>query len=119
MHFLLIYTLVDDYIEKRPQFRAEHLSLAKSAAERGELLLGGALADPPDMAILLFTGDSLFPGGPGKTQNPEDFTTLMDDLEERVFAVYADHALVLPGHGDNTTLGAERPQLPQWRARGW
>ena len=45
MHFLLTYTLVDDYIEKRPQFRAEHLSLAKSAAERGELLLGGALAD--------------------------------------------------------------------------
>ncbi|QFG68752.1 MBL fold metallo-hydrolase [Ornithinimicrobium pratense] len=70
-------------------------------------------------STLLFTGDSLFPGGPGKTQTPEDFSTLMGDLEERVFAVYADHAVVLPGHGDNTTLGAERGQLPQWRARGW
>lgn len=68
---------------------------------------------------LLFTGDSLFPGGPGKTGSPEDFTRLMDDLQERVFAPYADHAVVLPGHGDNTTLGAERPQFGTWRSRGW
>ena len=68
---------------------------------------------------LLFTGDSLFPGGPGKTSGPGDFTSLMDDLEGRVFAVFDDDALVLPGHGDNTTLGAERPSLRQWRERGW
>lgn len=68
---------------------------------------------------LLFTGDSLFPGGPGKTGSPADFTLLMDDLESRVFAVFDDDALVLPGHGDNTTLGAERPALTQWRDRGW
>lgn len=43
----------------------------------------------------------------------------MDDLEERVFDLHADHAIVLPGHGDNTTLGAERPHLAAWRARGW
>src|SRR5690606_28927297 len=68
---------------------------------------------------VLFTGDSLFPGGPGRTTSPEAFTSLMDDLQARVFDVYDDDALVLPGHGDNTTLGAERPQLGEWRARGW
>ncbi|WP_238335612.1 MBL fold metallo-hydrolase [Serinicoccus kebangsaanensis] len=68
---------------------------------------------------LLFTGDSLFPGGPGKTATPADFTSLMDDLEQRVFAAFSDDALVLPGHGDNSTLGAERPSLGQWRERGW
>lgn len=79
-----------------------------------------ALSTAGDQAsTLLFTGDSLFPGGPGKTSTPADFTSLMDDLEERVFDLYDDHALVLPGHGDNTTLGAERPQLSSWRARGW
>jgi len=67
----------------------------------------------------LFTGDSLFPGGPGKTGSPEDFATLMDDLETKVFARFDDATLVHPGHGDDTTLGAERPHLAQWRARGW
>ncbi|ANS77634.1 metallo-beta-lactamase superfamily protein [Serinicoccus hydrothermalis] len=68
---------------------------------------------------LLFTGDSLFPGGPGRTTGAQDFTSLMDDLENRVFAVFDDDAVVLPGHGDNTTLGAERPSLGEWRERGW
>ncbi len=67
----------------------------------------------------LFTGDSLFPGGPGKTDGPENFTSLMDDLEERVFGVLHDATRVYPGHGDDTTIGAERPHLAQWRARGW
>ncbi len=67
----------------------------------------------------LFTGDSLFPGGPGKTSDPQAFTSLMDDLEERVFGVLSDATWVYPGHGDDTTLGAERPHLPQWRDRGW
>ncbi len=67
----------------------------------------------------LFTGDSLFPGGPGKTDGPDNFTSLMDDLEERVFGVLHDSTWVYPGHGDDTTLGAERSQLAQWRARGW
>jgi len=55
-HFLLTYTLAPDYLERRPQFRAEHLALAQSAAGRGELLLGGAL-DPPEEAMLLFAGE--------------------------------------------------------------
>ncbi len=67
----------------------------------------------------LFTGDSLFPGGPGKTQDEAAFTSLMDDLETRVFGVYPDNTVVHPGHGDSTTLGAERPHLADWRARGW
>ena len=67
----------------------------------------------------LFTGDSLFPGGPGKTWSPEDFVSLMDDLEAKVFARYDDDTVVHPGHGDGTTLGAERPHLAEWRARGW
>jgi len=67
----------------------------------------------------LITGDSLFPGGPGRTRSPGDFASLMDDLEERVFGVLPDETWVYPGHGDDTTLGAERPSLPEWRARGW
>ena len=67
----------------------------------------------------LFSGDSLFPGGPGRTGTPEDFASLMDDLTERVFDRLGDDTWVYPGHGDDTTLGAERPHLAQWRARGW
>lgn len=66
-----------------------------------------------------FTGDSLFPGGPGRTTSPEDFTSLMDDLEERIFGPLPDQTWIYPGHGRDSTLGVERPQIPQWRARGW
>jgi len=69
--------------------------------------------------VHLFTGDSLFPGGVGRTTSPEAFISLLDDVEERLFAVYPDDTVVWPGHGEPTTLGAERPQLAQWRARGW
>lgn len=67
----------------------------------------------------LFTGDSLFPGGVGRTTAPADFTSLIDDVEQRVFDVLPDDTWVYPGHGDDTTLGAERPHLADWRARGW
>ncbi|MDQ2845897.1 MAG: MBL fold metallo-hydrolase [Actinomycetota bacterium] len=73
----------------------------------------------PTGSAHLFTGDSLFPGGPGKTGSPEDFSSLMDDLQQRVFDVLPDDTWVYPGHGDDTTLGAERPQLAEWRKRGW
>lgn len=72
-----------------------------------------------DGSTHVFTGDSLFPGGPGKTWSPEDFTSLVDDLESRVFGVLPDDTWVYPGHGADTTLGAERPSLPEWRSRGW
>jgi uncharacterized protein YciI len=55
-HFLLTYTLAPDYFERRPEFRGAHLALAKAAAARGELVLGGAL-DPPEEAVLLFAGE--------------------------------------------------------------
>lgn len=67
----------------------------------------------------LFTGDSLFPGGPGKTPGQTEFTSLMNDLELRIFDRFDDATVVHPGHGDSTTLGAERPHLSHWRARGW
>lgn len=78
-----------------------------------------ALALDGEARVLLFTGDSLFPGGVGRTWSPEDFASLIDDVEERLFDVYPDSAVVHPGHGDSTTLGDERAQLPTWRARGW
>jgi glyoxylase-like metal-dependent hydrolase (beta-lactamase superfamily II) len=74
---------------------------------------------PEDAGVHVFTGDSLFPGGPGRTTNPSDFTSLMDDLEERVFGRFDDRTWVYPGHGNDSTLGNERPHLGEWRARGW
>ncbi|EMY35903.1 beta-lactamase domain-containing protein [Arthrobacter crystallopoietes BAB-32] len=68
----------------------------------------------------LFTGDSLFPGGVGNTQqDPARFTSLINDVEERLFAYLPDDTVVHPGHGKGTTLGAERPHLAEWRERGW
>lgn len=67
----------------------------------------------------LFTGDSLFPGGVGRTASAADFQSLIDDVEARVFDVLSDDTWVYPGHGSDTTLGVERPALPAWRARGW
>jgi len=68
----------------------------------------------------LFSGDSLFPGGVGNTGNdPERFRSLMTDVERKVFAPLPDDTWVYPGHGNDTTLGAERPSLPEWWARGW
>jgi glyoxylase-like metal-dependent hydrolase (beta-lactamase superfamily II) len=76
----------------------------------------GALADRPH----LFTGDCLFPGGPGNTRNdPEAFTTLMDGLEEKVFGPLPDSTWIYPGHGKDSTLGNERPHVQEWRERGW
>jgi len=76
---------------------------------------GRRLSDTPHV----FTGDSLFPGGVGKTNSPEDFTSLLTDVTERLFGKLPDAAWVYPGHGNDTTLGAERPHLGEWRERGW
>jgi glyoxylase-like metal-dependent hydrolase (beta-lactamase superfamily II) len=76
----------------------------------------GELNDQPH----LFTGDSLFPGGPGNTEHdPRRFDSLITDLENRIFAGLPDGTWVYPGHGADTTLGTERPHVPEWRARGW
>jgi glyoxylase-like metal-dependent hydrolase (beta-lactamase superfamily II) len=75
--------------------------------------------DPGGTAPHLFTGDCLFPGGPGRTTQPVDFNSLMTGLETKVFGQLPDATWVYPGHGADTTLGAERPHLEEWRERGW
>ncbi|EBF6878330.1 MBL fold metallo-hydrolase, partial [Salmonella enterica subsp. enterica serovar Saintpaul] len=74
--------------------------------------------DDPHGHTHLFTGDSLFPGGVGNTKNPgQSFDSLIEDVTTRVFDVYDDDTAVYPGHGADTTLGAERPHLQEWRDR--
>jgi glyoxylase-like metal-dependent hydrolase (beta-lactamase superfamily II) len=69
---------------------------------------------------VLFSGDTLFPGGPGATGFPGgDFPTIIKSLDRRLFATLPAETLVLPGHGDDTTIGAERPHLQEWADRGW
>ncbi|QDP97540.1 MBL fold metallo-hydrolase [Microlunatus elymi] len=67
----------------------------------------------------LFTGDGLFPGGVGATRTPEDFRSLLADVENKIFNIYDDDTVIHPGHGDDTTVGRERPHLEEWRNRGW
>lgn len=68
----------------------------------------------------LFTGDSLFPGGVGNTHgDPELFTSLIDDVETKLFDRLPDDTWFYPGHGHDSTLGTERPSVPEWRARRW
>jgi glyoxylase-like metal-dependent hydrolase (beta-lactamase superfamily II) len=68
---------------------------------------------------LLFPGDTLFPGGPGNTRrNPVHFATIIRSIQQRLFTL-PDETIVLPGHGDDTTIGAERPHLQEWIDRGW
>ena len=77
------------------------------------------LFDDPDGTPHLFTGDSLFPGGVGKTRSPEDFTSLIDDVSHKLFDRLPDETWFYPGHGNDSTLGAERPHVAEWRSRGW
>lgn len=68
----------------------------------------------------VWTGDALFPGGVGNTRGDEAaFTSLLDDVTTKLFDRLPDDTWVYPGHGRDTTLGAERPDLPEWRRRGW
>jgi len=68
----------------------------------------------------LFTGDSLFPGGVGNTRgDAANFTSLINDVSSKIFDRLPDETWFYPGHGNDSTLGAERPSLPEWRARGW
>ena len=71
-------------------------------------------------APLLFSGDTLFPGGPGATKfEGGDFPTIMRSIEDRMFRQFDVDTIVLPGHGLDTTIGAEAPNLDEWAARGW
>ena len=75
-----------------------------------------ALEDTP----LLFTGDTLFPGGPGNTTfEGGDFATIISSIDERIFRVYHDETTIWPGHGASSSIGEERPHLDEWVQRGW
>ena len=67
---------------------------------------------------VLFGGDTLFPGGPGKTSKAT-FPTIIRSIEERLFSYLDPDTVVMPGHGEDTTIGAERPHLREWVERGW
>jgi glyoxylase-like metal-dependent hydrolase (beta-lactamase superfamily II) len=74
----------------------------------------------PDGVAHLFTGDSLFPGGVGNTRgDAAAFASLIDDVEHKLFDRLPDDTWFYPGHGKDSTLGAQRPHLAEWRARGW
>jgi glyoxylase-like metal-dependent hydrolase (beta-lactamase superfamily II) len=76
--------------------------------------------EDPDGHRHLFTGDSLFPGGVGNTRGDKDnFRSLIDDVESKIFATLPDDTWFYPGHGNDSTLGVERPHLAEWRERGW
>ncbi|QKW49318.1 MBL fold metallo-hydrolase [Streptomyces buecherae] len=76
--------------------------------------------DDPHGHPHVFTGDCLFPGGVGNTWGEErSFASLINDVERKLFDVLPDETWVYPGHGSDTTLGAERPHLGEWRERGW
>jgi len=76
--------------------------------------------EDPDGHRHLFTGDSLFPGGVGNTRGDKDnFRSLIDDVETKIFATLPDDTWFYPGHGNDSTLGVERPHLAEWRERGW
>ncbi len=135
-----------DHIQAVPQLRNAGYDVAVTAADAGMLPSYDSTIDDEDVipvgrlrlhAIhtpghtpgsvcltvegtpLLFSGDTLFPGGPGNTNTAEgDFPTIMRSLDERLFPL-PDTTIVLPGHGAGTTLGAERPSLPEWAERGW
>ena len=72
-----------------------------------------------DTQQTVFPGNCLFPGRVGKTWEPGGFEELPGDVSSQLFGVYGDDTVVYPGHGDDTTLGDERPHLEEWRERGW
>jgi glyoxylase-like metal-dependent hydrolase (beta-lactamase superfamily II) len=79
----------------------------------------GSMSFRLDGAPVLFSGDTLFPGGPGNTSfEGGDFETIIASIDQRLFTLPAD-TLVLPGHGEDTTIGTERPNLQEWIDRGW
>ena len=79
----------------------------------------GSMCFSLEGAPLLFSGDTLFPGGPGNTdRDPERFATILRSIEERIFPL-GDPTQVLPGHGADTTIGTERPHFDEWAERGW
>ncbi|MDK4338203.1 MBL fold metallo-hydrolase [Corynebacterium accolens] len=86
---------------------------------RGHTPGGVALVATVDGITNLFVGDSVFPGGLGRTTSEGDFVRLYKDVTKRVFEEFPDNAIIRPGHGKPTTLGEERPKLGDWWERRW
>jgi glyoxylase-like metal-dependent hydrolase (beta-lactamase superfamily II) len=79
----------------------------------------GSVSFKVEGSPVLFTGDTLFPGGPGATKFPGgDFDTIISSIDDKLFTFPAD-TIVMPGHGSDTTIGVERPHLQEWVDRGW
>ncbi|GAB2589412.1 hydrolase [Paractinoplanes abujensis] len=103
----------------------EHLTVGDATLEVIQLVghTPGSIAllyQEPAGPAHLWTGDSLFPGGVGNTRkNAANFASLINDVEHKIFDRFGDDTWFYPGHGKDSTLGAERPHLPEWRARGW
>ena len=101
----------------------------RSVLEVGGLRIGtvatpghtpGSMCFTVEGTPLLFTGDTLFPGGPGNTSfEHSDFATIIRSIEDRLFSTFGAETLVLPGHGAGTTIGEESPHLGEWVERGW
>ncbi|HTW10489.1 MAG TPA: MBL fold metallo-hydrolase [Acidimicrobiales bacterium] len=136
-----------DHIQAVPQVRAAGLRVGVSAADAPLLpsydflledddvievgrLRVRAIATPGhtpgsmcfhvEQTPLLFSGDTLFPGGPGNTKaEGGDFPTIINSIEERIFRSFPAGTLVMPGHGAGTTVGQESPHLQEWIERGW
>jgi len=103
--------LVDDEVRSVGRLRLRTIATPGHTA--------GSMCFALEGTPLLFSGDTLFPGGPGATGFPGgDFPTIIESIDRRLFTMPAE-TLVLPGHGAWTTIGAERPSLDEWVARGW
>ena len=80
----------------------------------------GSISFSVEGTPLLFTGDTLFPGGPGNTTfEGGNFETIIRSIDQRLFGGFDDATIIWPGHGDSSSIGAERPHLGEWVARGW
>lgn len=80
----------------------------------------GSICFAVEGSPVLLTGDTLFPGGPGNTKSAiGDFPTIIESIERRIFAKFPGETIVMPGHGEDTTLATEIPSLDEWIARGW
>lgn len=111
-------------VEQRALWTGDRVGLGEAHLEVIGLVghTPGSIAvvwQPEEGPAHVFTGDSLFPGGVGRTRSPDDFASLLGDVTTHLFDRLPDATIVHPGHGDSTTLGAERPHLAEWRARGW
>src|SRR5437899_1624936 len=101
MHYLLFYTVADDYLERRAAHRKAHLEHAWRAVERGELILGGALADPPDAAILLFRGDSPTVAEAFAREDPYVRNAVVTSWRVRECTTVAGHEAATPVRPEN------------------